>query len=153
MTRQRQCPFCRELIISDAIKCKHCGSVLVPTPSVAGLGLRESSAGPVNIVNNIPNTLQAHSTTPERPPETYSGNGISGLVVTILFFLLIVGTYDEFNPMRVADEMFGLALINIILVVPWMSWVLSRPHSNKVLPIISLSITFINLLIALGAGA
>ncbi|WP_028842923.1 PH domain-containing protein [Thermodesulfovibrio yellowstonii] len=25
-----QCPFCKELIRKDAVKCKHCGSILVP---------------------------------------------------------------------------------------------------------------------------
>jgi len=30
----RTCPFCREAIQPDAIKCKHCGSLLVPLPSV-----------------------------------------------------------------------------------------------------------------------
>lgn len=25
---QRSCPFCRELILADAIKCKHCGEML-----------------------------------------------------------------------------------------------------------------------------
>jgi serine/threonine protein kinase len=30
----KRCPYCREWIIADAIKCKHCGSLLVDTPVI-----------------------------------------------------------------------------------------------------------------------
>jgi len=35
--KQRDCPFCKESIVADAVKCKHCGSSITPeSPSHGG---------------------------------------------------------------------------------------------------------------------
>lgn len=134
----RKCPFCKEKIFSDAIKCKHCGSVLAPIsdnfPSVSSNG---------GFGNNVQIVTHSQPTEVERKPSDYIvtpppnsnsmlGHGWSVLAVSIVFAALVGGS--------VGDEAIGTAILGAIIVAPWSIWLLSKPSSNKVLPAIALII-------------
>lgn len=124
----KRCPFCREFIIEDALKCKHCGSVLVPLNQ-----LNPPNQGGGNTVQIVTNTVESKSTSTE--VKTKSGQGWAGLIVTIITLLVVFGQ-GNVTP----DWAQGLAILSALIVVPWMIWVLAQPNRDNVLPIITLLI-------------
>ena len=53
------CPFCGEMILGHAKKCKHCGEILDPTLR-AKSALAAPHAAPVSIVNSVHQTTVVH---------------------------------------------------------------------------------------------
>jgi len=56
LEEQKKCPFCREWIITDAIKCRYCGSMLSDDPSSGGVGmtaLKQTLSGKYEILGEI----------------------------------------------------------------------------------------------------
>ena len=134
----RKCPFCKEQIFDDALKCRYCGSVLAPIsdnfPSAV------SSAGFGNNVQIVTNTQQAET---NRKPSDYIvapphnsnsmlGHGWSVLVLSIIFASVVGGS--------VGDDAVGAAILGAVIVAPWAIWILSKTSANKVLPAIALVI-------------
>jgi hypothetical protein len=72
----KPCPFCAEQILSAAVKCKHCGSMLDGSAPAVPTTIAHVSPG---ATLNAPITLGKGKLT---------GIGIAGIVVGILAFLL-----------------------------------------------------------------
>ena len=134
----RKCPFCKEKIYNDALKCKHWGSVLAPItdnfPSTAsGVGAGNN----VQIVTNTP-----PSEAPRKPSDyvvvpppnsdAMLGHGWGVLVVSFVLSAIVGGS--------TGDEAVGTAILGALIVAPWSIWLLSKASANKVLPAISLII-------------
>ena len=134
-----KCPFCKEQIYSDALKCKHCGSVLAPISDNFPSAANNSGFG--NNVQIVTNTQPAESSSKPTdyyitpPPNSNSmlGHGWSVLVVSVLFASWVGGS--------AGDDALGAAILGTIIVAPWSIWLLSKPSSNKVLPAIALILT------------
>jgi len=136
MTDFSKCPFCKEQIFSDALKCKHCGSVLAPISDNF-----KNSNGAAGSGNNVQIVTNGTPTEPTRksadyivavPPNSNSmlGHGWSVLVLSIIFATLVGGSSG--------DESFGMAVLGAVFVAPWSIWLLSKTSANKVLPAIAL---------------
>lgn len=132
----RKCPFCKEQIFSDALKCKHCGSVLAPIadnfPSASG---SQGFGNNVQIVTNTqPSDAQRRPSdyivTPPPNSNSMLGHGWSVLAVAIVFAALVGGS--------TGDEAEGTAILGTLIVAPWSIWLLSKASANKVLPAIAL---------------
>ncbi len=130
----KKCPFCKEVIMEDALKCKHCGSILVP--------LNQFAPAAVTPVPAAGNTVQIVTNTVEQKPsfseevKTKYGHGWAGLIVSVILLFTVFGQ-GETTP----DWAKAVADLGAIIIGPWMIWILSRPHTNKVLPVLALLIT------------
>jgi multisubunit Na+/H+ antiporter MnhF subunit len=134
----RKCPFCKERIYHDAIKCKHCGSVLAPIadnfPNITGAA---GFGNNVQIVTNAqpieaPRKPSDYIVAPPPNSNSMLGHGWSVLVVSIVFAAVVGGS--------VGDEAVGAATLGAAIVAPWAIWLLSKASANKVLPAIALII-------------
>lgn len=131
----RKCPFCREQIYADALKCKHCGSILVPISENSPSSAFGNHGNSVQIVTKTQES-SASKTNPgysiHPPPNTNSmlGHGWSVLVVAFIFSAMAGGTAPS--------EAVGVVGLGAIIVAPWAVWLLSKPNANKVLPSIAL---------------
>ena len=123
--KRRQCPFCKESIHIDAIKCKHCGSFLVP----------------VSQQHAVPREYVAQGSSGTF--DAMLGHGWSLIVISVIFLIMITNSMpDDLSP---TDESIGLSIIGGIIVMPWAIWVLNKPMSNKVLPGISVVIMLLSM--------
>lgn len=143
-----QCPFCKETILKDAIKCKHCGSVLTPI-SENFLAPNSGVEGLGNRTHIVPNAQQNGYSAQAKPDhiirpypytDTMLGHGWGVLIVAFIFSVFAANSFDP-------EEALGIAFIGAIIVVPWSIWLLCKPHANKILPVIAL---IYNTLIFLG---
>lgn len=125
----KKCPFCKEWIYSDAIKCKHCGSVLVPISQ------------PVE-----PQRKSAdYIVTPSPNSNSMLGHGWGVLAVSIIFSAFVGDSIGD-DAVGVGDDAVGMAILGALIVIPWSIWLLSKASANKILPAISLiliTLTFI----------
>lgn len=131
-----KCPFCKEQIQSDAIKCKHCGSVLAPIyDNFPHIGRNQGFGSGDRIVSDAqePRKPSNYVIAPPENSNAMLGHGWGALVVSFLFLASSGG--------GTAEENIGVALIGAVIVVPWSVWLLSKSSANKVLPAIALIIT------------
>jgi hypothetical protein len=130
----RKCPFCREVIFSDAIKCKHCGSALAPiSENFSGLGQGQFGGNTVQIVTNTPEKKTSQQVV--HPPLYHNpmlGHGCSGLIISVLVSISVASLSED------REAASGIAIIGSFAVVPWMVWVITRPSANKALPAIAI---------------
>lgn len=144
----RKCPFCRELIQNDALKCKYCSSVLVPIgDNFANIARTNALSNNVQIVTNTQNSeLLArrhpeHTITPPDDANAMLGHGWGVLVLSFIFFSLAANSFG--------DEALGASVLGAIIVAPWSVWILSKTYSNKILPATALIVTTLGFLGAL----
>ncbi|MDB4173123.1 hypothetical protein N9748_00715 [bacterium] len=140
------CPFCKEPIQVGAIKCKDCNSILVPIAENAGnpVGYSGSPNQSVQIVTNTSEPTERSSGSWVSPTyvNSYLGHGWSIFILSILVFVCVAVWVDDGE----IDTAIGLATFSAIVIFPWFIWVVSRPSSNKVLPIIGIIFLFISII-------
>ena len=125
------CPFCKESIQSGAIKCKHCGSTLVPlSENVEG---SQSPSQSVQIVTNTQKTEVTNSNIQNR----YWSHGWAIIMASFIFLFSVFASIGENN----RELMIVFAIIGTVIIVPWFLWIMSKPSANKILPIIAILIS------------
>lgn len=132
----KKCPFCKEQIFEDAIKCKHCSSVLVPIAD----NFNNGQSGGINQSVQILYPAEKSSYTVQPVPQNNKmlGHGWIGLIIAFLFLSLASD--------QTGDEAVGVAIVGAIIVIPWMIWLITRPSANKALPAIALVLTTLGLI-------
>lgn len=140
----RKCQFCKEQIIEDAIKCKHCGSVLVPigdnfhsaNVNASGGGINQS----VQIVSPPTPQKSDYVIHPTANYNSMLGHGWAGLVIAFIL-LSIIGSYGD-------EDAIGIAVLGAAIVIPWMIWLINKPYANKVLPAITIIMVTFGLIVS-----
>ena len=138
--KNNTCPFCQEIIKVNALKCKHCGSILVPM----GENLRShSQPNPQQTVQIVTNTSESLG---KGNLNTYLGHGWAILILSVLAFFL-AAVYIDDGEIDAAD---GVGILSGICIFPWFFWLLSQPSSNKVVPSIGIVILIFTILAIMG---
>lgn len=142
------CPFCKEEIKKNSIKCKHCQSILVPiNENIISSGVNQS----VQIVTNTQDKQKEKNSEKWIGPSmdqsnSYIGHGWSCLILSIIMFLSFVDAIDG----NEIDAAHGITIISFISLVPWSIWIISKEGSNKLLPAISLILSILMLFASFG---
>lgn len=135
-----KCNFCREVIKRDAIKCKHCGSVLVP------------------INENFTESISRHSQPIKqsveyivKPDNTYVdtklGHGWCLLILSFMSFAIVASLVDDYG--FHSEESLFACLFSIIIMTPWAVWLMNEKESNKYLPAFSLMFLCFSFIVAI----
>jgi len=134
--RQAICPFCREQISFGALKCKHCQSTLVP--------LSENTRSTPSMNQSV------HIVSHDQATPRMLDHGWIVMVVTGVFLLALAIAVDEPTD---PDAAAGVAFLCSVVVLPYSAWILSKPLSNKVLPVIAMLLTLVIILAAIGVNS
>lgn len=140
------CPFCKEEIKDGAIKCKHCGSHLVPISENSG---SNGSSNTIQIVNSHGGdgvNGDKRFVEPGVIPESYVGHGW-GIVALSFLFVIFSASTIETEP----DASLGMVIFGAVFVIPWSIWVLRKKNSNKVLPWIGIILLIFTALSCIGS--
>ena len=138
----RKCPFCKEQIIEDAIKCKHCGSVLVPIGDNFQSANANSSGGGINqsvqIVSPPPPQKSDYIIQPAANSNSMLGHGWAGVIIAFICLAIIGNSLGE--------DAIGSAILGAVIIIPWMIWLITKSSANKVLPAIALILITLGLI-------
>ncbi len=139
----RSCPFCREAVHADAIKCRHCQSFLVPmAENCSG----DRSATPsINVVTTTTQPIMASSFGQEprirtvaplaTAPNTSLGHAWGVFSLALVLFLVTGVMLGENGEGSVSG---GYAVFCALAIGPWAIWLLNQENANRVLPVLAL---------------
>ncbi|MEO6298627.1 MAG: hypothetical protein ABIV25_02985 [Paracoccaceae bacterium] len=128
---KRRCPFCREEIYADALKCRFCSSALVP------IAENFRTVGP---------KFDSYVIYPDPNHSTMLGHGWAGLLLSVL----ALGTMGTFVGDGKTSAAVTLAVVAGLVLFPWMLRLLQKPEANKILPALALIVTTLVMFAALG---
>lgn len=133
-----RCPFCREIVVSDAIKCRHCHSVLAPLAE--NVQPRIISSPTVEVAVSPPLARPDHGMAPE----------VLFLSISIFALLIIISCPQDADA---KDTTAGALLLFGAPAVVGSVYVLSKKTSGAVFSYFALTILGLSLLRTLGVYA
>ncbi len=139
----RNCPFCREQVHTDAIKCRHCQSFLVPMGDNIGGG--HSATPSINVVTTTTQPIMTCGPGQEfrirtvaptaTAPNTSLGHAWGVFSLALVLFLVAGAMLGENGEGSISG---GYAVFCALAIGPWAIWLLNQENANRVLPVLAL---------------
>ena len=124
----KKCPFCAEEIQDEAIKCKHCGSMLVPIAQENSTSEQKYNA-PARPIDNIPAPsyeILIKQTQPKIPPEYPANWNPLGFHWPAFFFgglwYLIKGMWEKFLTMFIITVIVSIITFGYGTIIAGIVW-------------------------------